>query len=1014
MLVIASVYTLSATETRAQTAPSAPQSLAATLACTAGQVDLTWTDPATGTASKYQTRRKASSASWPSSGGWSDVTPATATSTTITTATDGSTYDIEVRAVDTSGSTPVNGTAASTTAIASRVSCPVATQTWGGLAIGSLRTSWATPNPAGLTRTRFEYRYKVNTAGSYPTSGTGAWATVPGGVNAKHVNITGLSSRNWDVQIRAVADDSGTDIYSRVETTSTARSYLNPVTNLAATTGTQPGEVVLTWTNPTSSNGNKIVDWRTSDRVTDRTSVGADLRDGAVYRGSAYLGGNSINYTTITIVVDPGTAYEFSIRNTGFIGPSGRQSVTASSRAVPVPADPDVSPTSTNYGRATVSWDYPQPAAIVLDGFQYQTRPQGETTWPASWTDATAPANDPNVPGTEWNAGISGTPGGNVEARIRAAITIIRHGNVGSSTHYSQHVTASGDLSLPAAPEQLSAEPGQNLGEIDISWETPASEPISPAAIAGYRIRSKPSDDEQYSQWTTLAPDANSHTITTTARDPHDLQLQLIIDTDGDLLTTTNDLIYGQIAQASGEPYAPTGPLPKPQGLTIATTNDSATLTWNEPSDDNVTGFRYRWRSASNNAWSLWINVEVVNANPDEPNEPQTATITHLAFETQYIFELQSTAGDGTSESVTATATTSVGIARINRIKPTVRSITITANSSIRLSVNVYDRQDGLANSEADNSTDSFAGIATTFSWSELNGNGTFQNPNDKRSVLYTAPSQPGTYTITATAMPDGICRGHHENPPNYDECTATFILRVTRAPLPVTQSEPVNPTGVIPESISDPAGNRYTVFTPADGGTFTNNETIRIAVIAPPGAVPDNTYIAIRARALNPDDTANYQQTSAPRLILAPNYTRILAVDANGNPLTDYRLNEPAQVCLPMPNQFRDRLDAVAIVKLPDNESENISPLTSRAFTNPPDGLRICAALSVLPATLTTARFGTQPTATPNPEQYIGNIETGGTAPPVKWPIIATALLLISSIIARRATAGRTRTSAP
>ena len=762
---------------------------------------------------------------------------------------------------------------------------------------------------------------------------------------------------------------------------------------------------MLSWTNPTSSNGNKIVNWRTSDRERYRTGVGGDLRDGAVYRGSSYLGAFSL-YTTTTITVDPGTSYEFTVHNTGFVGQSGRLSATATSRAVPEPVNPDISPISTNYGRATISWDYPQPAAIVLDGFQYQTRSQGETTWPASWTDATAPASDPNTPGTEWNAVISGTPGATVEARIRAAITITRNNAGGSSTHFSQPVMASGDLSLPAAPENLSAEPGQNLGEIDITWATPASEPISPAAIAGYRIRFKPSDDEQYSEWTTLAPDANSHTITTTARNPHDVQAQLIIDTDGDLMTTTNDLIYGQIAQASGEPNkAPTGPLPKPQGLTIATTDDSATLTWNEPSDDNVTGFRYRWRIASNNAWSQWINVEVVNNNPDVPDEPQTATIRHLAFETQYIFELQSTAGDDTSESITATATTSVGIARINRINPTVRSITITANSSIRLSVNVYDRQDGLANSEADDSTHSFAGITTNYSWSELNGNGTFQNPNNKRSVLYTAPNQPGTYSISATAMPDGICRGHHEDPPNYDDCTATFILSVTRAALTVPQSDPVNPTGIIPESISDTAGNRYSVFTPADGGTFTENEPIRISVNAPPGAVPDNTYIAIRASAVNPDDIINYQQTAAPRLTLGSNYARITAVDANGNPLTDYRLNEPAQVCLPMPDQFRDRLDAVAIVKLPDSNSENIAALTSRAFTNPPDGLRICAALSVLPATLVTARFGTQPTATPNPEQPIGNIQTGGAPISPIWIIATTILFLaISTAFSRRA----------
>ena len=999
--LFAATYAITAPETRAQTAPSAPQSLTATGACTAGQVDLTWTAPATGTASKYQTRHKASSASWPASGGWSDITPATATAASITTATDGSTYDIQVRAVDTSGSSPVNGTSASTTATAFRVSCPVADQSFAGATIGSLRTSWATPDPAGLTRTRFEYRYKVNTAANYPTSGAGSWATVSGGANAKHVDITGLSSRNWNVQIRAVADDSGTDVYSRIETTERARAYLNPVTNLTATTGTQPGEVVLSWTNPSSSNGNKIALWRISDRVTHRTSAGGDLSDGSVQRGYTYLGGNSVNQTTTTLTVDPGTTYEFAIYNTGFIGASGLATAQGTGQTVPTPDEPNISPTTAGYGQATVSWDYPQPAAVLLDGFQYQSRSQGEISWPATWTNATAPANDPNVPGTEWDATISGTPGETVEARIRSAITIARTGAGGQSTHYSQPVMATGQLSLAPAPKDLTAQPGQTIGEIQVTWSIPDGQPIPPAAIAGYRIRSKQSDQEQYTEWTDLSADAVSHTFTVTSRKQHDIQVQIIIDTDGDLVTTTADIIYSEIAEASGKPNAPTGPLPKPEGLTADTTKDSATLTWNEPSDDNVTGFQYRWRNASSNAWSRWIDTEVTNQDSENPNEPQTATIRNLAFETTYIFELRSTADGDYSESITVSATTSIGIPRINRIEPAVRTVNITANSSIRLSVNIYDRQDGLANSDADNSTESFAGISTTFAWSEPNGNGSFHTPNNGRSVLYTAPNQPGTYTITAAATPDGICTGHHENPPNNEDCTATFTLRVTRATTIPTETDPVNPAGLIPDAISDQAGNEYTVFTPAGGGTFSVNDQSRITVTAHPGAVPDNTFIAIRAEHIHPADFSG-PRTSAPRLNIDGNYARITAVDERGNPLENYRLNKPAQVCLPMPNQFRDRLDAVTIVQLQHDGSNSPTVLTSRVFTAPPNGLRICAAISVIPATIAPARFGIQPSPTPVPAPTIGNIETGATNPNLLW-LIAATLIVASAAIAFR-----------
>ena len=999
LLLIALANALLVNESQAQTAPSAPRSLSATGACTAGQVELSWSAPATGTASKYQTRQKAASASWPSNGGWSDTTPATATASTVTTSTDGSSWDIQVRAVDTSASTPANGTAASTTATAFRVSCPIADESWPGPNIGSLRTSWATPNTAGLRRTRFEYRFKQQTAGNYPTSGTGSWATVTGGPNIKQVIISSLSARNWNVQIRAVADDSGTDVYSKVETSQGARAYLNPVTNLTATTGTQPGTVNLTWTNPTTGNGQKIARWKTSDQVTYRRSAGADLINGAIYRAQFYLGSQSASQTSITITVEPATEYEFAIGNSAFTGSSGLATATATSQAVPIPANPAITGSTTNYGQATVSWEYPQPAAIVLDGFQYQTRSEGEITWPATWTTATAPAVDPNVPGTTWSADITGTPGDAIEARIRAIDSFSRSARSGTVTYYSNPIEVTGNLALPAQPQSVTAQPGENVGDIIITWSVPTGEPIAPAAIAGFRIRTKPQTSDSYSDWTVLPPTATSYTAQTMAgRTPHDVQLQLIIDTDGDLVTTTNDLIYSTSATTTGTPNAPTGPLPKPQGLRATTTTDTATLTWNEPSNAEVTGFRYRHRRTddadTSQSWTQWTTVAVVNTDDDDKNEPQTALIRGLASETSYTFQLQATSADRTSESANITATTSIALPRINSIKPTIRTVTMQANTSIRLAVNVYGRQDDLTNTAADNQTFPFEGITTTYLWSERSGGGTFAAPNNTRSVLYTAPNSPGTFTINAEVQPHGICIGHLNPDAVPNPCIATFTIQVTRATDAAPTPVPRNPDGLIPTSLTDSEGNAYAVLTPAEGGTFTAPDNNGIKISAPPGAVPDNTIIAIRAHAAEPTVTA-----SATRFTLANNRARISAIDANGNTLQDYQLNQPLQVCLPLPDQFRDRLDAVTIVKLPDDIAGHVATLTSKTYNTPEDGLRLCAALSTLPATIAPARFGIQPTATPESAPKIGDIETGGQAPPTTW--LAVAILLAGTLIA-------------
>ena len=79
-------------------------------------------------------------------------------------------------------------------------------------------------------------------------------------------------------------------------------------------------------------------------------------------------------------------------------------------------------------------------------------------------------------------------------------------------------------------------------------------------------------------------------------------------------------------------------------------------------------------------------------------------------------------------------------------------------------------------------------------------------------SVRYTAPSSPGTYTVTATAGSN--CARN---------CTATFTITVRRSGEPGGPggTDAVNPPGVIPTILTDSEGAQYEVFTPEGGGTF-------------------------------------------------------------------------------------------------------------------------------------------------------------------------------------------------
>ena len=1025
LAIVASSTTIFVDYARAQTAPSAPQTFTAAASCTAGDVDLSWTAPATGTASKYQTRHKASSASWPADGGWSDVSPATATSASVTTATDGTTWDIEVRAVDTSSATPVNGTAASTTATASRVSCPVALQALPGSDISSVQVTWDTPNSAGLTRTRFEYRYKLASASNYPTTGAGAWATVSGGTSATSVDITSLPSQNHDFQVRTVADDGGTDVYSNVESSSQTPSVLNPVASLTATPGAQPGDIDISWTNPTTLNGDKSIVWRTGYDMTWRTNHGGEFVDGSSRRGRLSFSGEG-QRSQATIAVDPGREYIIAVFSTGISGSSGYVSTVVTARAVPEPANPQLIPSTTTYGEATVTWEYPQPASITLDAFQYQTRAQGEITWPTIWTDATAPAVDPTVPGTTWTSSvISGGVSDAVEVRIRSAIAVSRLYEGTSSSHYS-YATVSGNLGGPAPPEDLAVSPGSETAEIDITWSHPTNSPPTPAVASGYRLRFKASTDENYGNWITTDATATSHTaLTDLANIEYDVQVQLIVDLDGDLTATPNDIAHSPSAEASGFSKA-LETLPPPTGFRATTGVNTATLNWNEPTSDIVEGFRLRWRKSADpdtaDSWSDWRAIPIVNEDEDDTNETQSSIVEGLDAETRYTFQLQSTTEGAVSTPVTITATTRaeiivpevvrIDIPRIKRIEPAIRTITIETKNTVRLEVNVYDLQDGIANSDADSGTGVMYGVTPTFEWEELNAYGTFSDPNYRRQVLYTAPDLPGNYTITTQAGPDGICVGHHEVPPTYEDCTTTITVQVINPPgVEETQIEPQNPAGIIPVSIDDSDGNTCAVFTPTEGGTAQSQDNSRITVNAPPGAVPNNTIVAVCAQSV-PAPNNTYDALRSRRVAFADPYAQITALDSQGHSLQQYSFEEPIQACVPFPQQFRSRIDMVSMVSLPQDNSNDLAVLTSTAFTDPTDGLRLCANLSDLPTTIAPARFGVQPTPIPGPTLPLSTIETGGTTPPANWTLAAAILvaLLTSAAITLRLTSTQSR----
>ncbi len=308
-------------------------------------------------------------------------------------------------------------------------------------------------------------------------------------------------------------------------------------------------------------------------------------------------------------------------------------------------------------------------------------------------------------------------------------------------------------------------------------------------------------------------------------------------------------------------------------------------------------------------------------------------------------------------------------VGSISRVTASTPNLTLAAADTVVLSINVYGRQDV---------EDSSLASDVDINWSASGG--MLPDNADGTSVSYTAPSEPGSYTVSAS--PSSECIG------TTSECTATFRITVRRQGEATSSSAPPrNPDGVIPSVLTDAEGGQYEVFTPEEGGTFSGEG---FWIDAPVGIVPNDEIIGV---SMSEHDAASNAGMTEHRYTLSGHQYAISAVDASGDRLASYRLDGPAQVCIPVPAELRPNITSVGLVAI--NEEGTLTALTSWIRVTP--SLIVCGNLSVLPAVVAASVPGSPPplpTATPEPAPTLP--VTGGNAP---FPFAAIALALFLGI---------------
>ena len=323
--------------------------------------------------------------------------------------------------------------------------------------------------------------------------------------------------------------------------------------------------------------------------------------------------------------------------------------------------------------------------------------------------------------------------------------------------------------------------------------------------------------------------------------------------------------------------------------------------------------------------------------------------------------------------------------AKISRIQSTIRSVTVGAGDRVRLGVDLYGVQDIKDNDLAD-------GIG--FIWTDGGSGGTFEGTG--RESTYTAPDQPGTYTVSVT-IPYSACRA-----PATDEirCASTLEVRVRRpSALPPPDEAPVNPPGEIPSILADSEGNQYEVFTPVKGGTFSDEGySLHVA----PGAVPNGEVIGIR---MSDDGAASNAGMTHQRYTLGGNIYGVHAVDGSGAAISNYVLDESIAVCVPLPAELRHNIADLAVVAI--NPGGTLTILSAQVRIGSA-GTMVCGALSTLPASIAVGSAGSPaplPTAVPEPTPEAP--DTGGSSPRygvLIWLMLIGIVALASGIASVRA----------
>ena len=328
---------------------------------------------------------------------------------------------------------------------------------------------------------------------------------------------------------------------------------------------------------------------------------------------------------------------------------------------------------------------------------------------------------------------------------------------------------------------------------------------------------------------------------------------------------------------------------------------------------------------------------------------------------------------------------------KVLRIEPGVRSVSINAGEAVMLEIKVFGRQD-----LPDQSLVESGDVA----W-RIDGEGTLREPDvpssngvvDDVAVLYIAPpaqdQTAGRHTITASVH-DCLGRRVGETDESVEaRCSAEFSIRVLRSVRSVSAptAVPVNPAGPIPVVIPGEDGTQHSVFTPEEGGEAESADgacTLRVPV----GAVANGEYVGAAIAVIE-------GELSDGRFAARGGLCEVSVVDSSGDAVESYLLEDPAEICMPVPPEFRSRIVDVEMAVVEDGVVSRLVGSTIRIVGSSGE-IALCGNVGDLPLTVAAVvpARSLPPEALVTPAPSPVSPDTGGYFPASRNALVLLMLI--------------------